>query len=110
MSSAANPHTMARPLAGLSKTILLAGAGKMGAAMLEGWVALGLSPANIAVIEPQPSPDITALTERGLRLNPPADSVGDIPAAVVAAKPHFAPELSPARAPFVAGAPGVTSS
>ena len=109
MSSAANPHTMARPLAGLSKTILLAGAGKMGAAMLEGWVALGLSPANIAVIEPQPSPDITALTERGLRLNPPRDSVGDIAAAVVAVKPQIAPELLPALAPFVAGATVVLS-
>ena len=109
MSSAANPHTMARPLAGLSKTILLAGAGKMGAAMLEGWVALGLSPANIAVIEPQPSPDITALTERGLRLNPPRDSVGDIAAAVVAVKPQIAPELLPALAPFVVGATVVLS-
>src|SRR5260221_176617 len=109
MSSAANPHTMARPLAGLSKTIWLAGAGKMGAAMLEGWVALGLSPANIAVIEPKPSPDITALTERGLRLNPPRDSVGDIAAAVVAVKPQIAPELLPALAPFVAGATVVLS-
>jgi pyrroline-5-carboxylate reductase len=109
MSSAANPHTMARPLAGLSKTILLAGAGKMGAAMLEGWVALGLSPANIAVLEPQPSPDITALTERGLRLNPPRDSVGDIAAAVVAVKPQIAPELLPALAPFVVGATVVLS-
>jgi pyrroline-5-carboxylate reductase len=103
MSSAANSHSMARPLAGLSKTILLAGAGKMGAAMLEGWVALGLSPANVAVIEPQPSPDITALTQRGLRLNPPRDSVGDIAAAVIAVKPQIAPELLPALAPFVAG-------
>jgi pyrroline-5-carboxylate reductase len=109
MSSAANPHTMARPLAGLSKTILLAGAGKMGAAMLEGWVALGLSPANIAVIEPQPSPDITALTERGLRLNPPREPIGDIAAAVVAVKPQIAPELLPALAPFVAGTTVVLS-
>jgi len=100
---------MARPLASLSKTILLAGAGKMGAAMLEGWVALGLSPANIAVIEPQPSPDITALTERGLRLNPPRDSIGDIAAAVVAVKPQIAPELLPALAPFVAGTTVVLS-
>ena len=43
------------PLANLSGTILLVGAGKMGSAMLEGWLALGLEPSNIAVIEPQPS-------------------------------------------------------
>jgi pyrroline-5-carboxylate reductase len=109
MSSAANPQTMAHPLAGLSKIILLAGAGKMGGALLQGWMALGLSPAKVVVFEPQPSPDIAALTERGLRLNPPRDSVGDIAAAVVAVKPQIAPELLPALAPFVAGATVVLS-
>ena len=108
MSSAANPHTTRR-LAGLSKTILLAGAGKMGGAMLDAWVALGLSPANVVVLEPQPSPDIAALTERGVRLNPPRDSVGDIAAAVLAVKPQIAPEVLTALAPFVAGATVVLS-
>src|SRR5215510_12495225 len=104
MSSAANPQTMMHPLAGLPKIILLAGAGKMGGALLQGWVALGLSPAKVVVLEPQPSPDIAALTERGLRLNPPRDSIGNIAAAVVAVKPQIAPEALPALAPFVAGA------
>jgi len=108
MSSAANPHTT-RLLAGLSKTILLAGAGKMGGAMLDAWVALGLSPANVVVLEPQPSPDIAALTERGVRLNPPRDSVGDIAAAVLAVKPQIAPEVLTALTPFVAGATVVLS-
>jgi len=108
MSSAANPHTP-RLLAGLSKTILLAGAGKMGGAMLDAWVALGLSPANVVVLEPQPSPDIAALTERGVRLNPPRDSVGDVAAAVLAVKPQIAPEVLTALAPFVADATVVLS-
>ena len=108
MSSAANPHTT-RLLAGLSKTILLAGAGKMGGAMLNAWVALGLSPANVVVLEPQPSPDIAALTERGVRLNPPRESVGNIAAAVLAVKPQIAPEVLAALAPFVAGATVVLS-
>ena len=108
MSSAANPHTP-RLLAGLSKTILLAGAGKMGGAMLDAWVALGLSPANVVVLEPQPSPDIAALTERGVRLNPPRDSVGDIAVAVLAVKPQIAPEVLAALAPFVAGSTVVLS-
>jgi pyrroline-5-carboxylate reductase len=109
MSAAANPQTMAHPLAGLPKIILLAGAGKMGGALLQGWVALGLSPAKVVVLEPQPSPDIAALTERGLRLNPPRDSIGNIAAAVVAVKPQIAPEALPALAPFVAGATVVLS-
>ena len=108
MSSAANPHTP-RLLAGLSKTILLAGAGKMGGAMLDAWVALGLSPANVVVLEPQPSSGIAALTERGVRLNPPRDSVGNVAAAVLAVKPQIAPEVLTALAPFVAGATVVLS-
>ena len=109
MSSAANPHAKTRPLANLSGTILLAGAGKMGGAMLEGWLRLGLSPANVAVIEPQPSPEVAALSGRGLRLNPPRDAVGDVAAVVLAVKPQTAPEAMPALAPFVGEATVVVS-
>src|SRR5947199_8180364 len=98
MSSAANPHTT-RLLAGLSKTILLAGAGKMGGAMLNAWVALGLSPANVVVLEPQPSPDIAALTERGVRLNPPRDTFVDIASDVLAVYPLISPHRSYTCAP-----------
>jgi len=106
MSSSANPQTKPRPLADLSGTILLAGAGKMGSAMLEGWLALGLSPENIAVIEPQPSREVAALSARGLRLNASRDAVGDV---VVAVKPQTANEAMPVLAPFVGGATVVVS-
>ncbi|MCC6775547.1 MAG: pyrroline-5-carboxylate reductase [Hyphomicrobiales bacterium] len=82
-------------LAGLSGTIVLLGAGKMGAAMLEGWLGLGLDPGRLAVLEPQPSADIAALTKRGLRLNPTLGTVGDAAALVVAVKPQIAPEAVP---------------
>jgi pyrroline-5-carboxylate reductase len=97
------------PLADFSGTILLAGAGKMGSAMLEGWLALGLSPENVAVIEPQPSRDILALSERGLRLNPARDAAGDVAALVIAVKPQVADEALPALAPFVGGTTVVVS-
>ena len=48
-------------LADFSGTLLLVGAGKMGSAMLEGWLALGLDADKIAVLEPQPTSDIAAL-------------------------------------------------
>ena len=38
------------PLAHLAGTILLAGAGKMGSAMLEGWLALGLAESHESVV------------------------------------------------------------
>ena len=104
MSSSANPQTKPRPLADLSGTILLAGAGKMGSAMLEGWLALGLAPEMIAVIEPQPSGEIAALRERGLRLNPSRGAVGEVAAVVIAVKPQTADEAMPVLAPFVDGA------
>jgi pyrroline-5-carboxylate reductase len=97
------------PLAGLSGTILLAGAGKMGGAMLEGWLVLGLSPEHVAVIEPQPSREIAALCEHGLRLNPSRDAAGDVAAVVVAVKPQMAPDVLPALAPFVGSATVVVS-
>jgi pyrroline-5-carboxylate reductase len=97
------------PLADLSGTILLMGAGKMGSAMLEGWLALGLDPRNVAVIEPQPTPEIAALVARGLRLNPTAKAAGKVAAAVVAVKPQIAPEAMPALVPFVGGATVVVS-
>jgi pyrroline-5-carboxylate reductase len=98
-----------RPLASLSHTILLAGAGKMGGALLQGWLALGLSPEKVAVIEPLPSPELAALSKQGLRLNPPHDVVGAVAAVVVAVKPQIAPEVLPALAPFVGAGTVVVS-
>ena len=51
-------------------TIVLAGAGKMGGAMLTGWLAGGLDPKRVVVIEPHPSDEINALAAKGVRLNP----------------------------------------
>jgi pyrroline-5-carboxylate reductase len=74
-----------------SVSIVLVGAGKMGGALLEGWIGLGVDPAGVTVIEPQPSPQIAALAARGLRLNPGASPVG-ADAVVIAVKPQTAPE------------------
>jgi pyrroline-5-carboxylate reductase len=75
----------------LAADIVLVGAGKMGSALLEGWLALGVDPVGVTVIEPQPAPEITALAARGLRLNPTAlPSRTD--AVVIAVKPQTAPE------------------
>ncbi|MEJ0078155.1 MAG: pyrroline-5-carboxylate reductase [Alphaproteobacteria bacterium] len=91
-------------LQNFSGTLVLVGAGKMGGAMLEGWLALGLAPAKIAVIEPRPSDAIMALTGHGMRLNPA--SVDDASAIVIAIKPQEAsvvPTLKPlARANTIA--------
>jgi pyrroline-5-carboxylate reductase len=82
-------------LTDLPGTIVLVGAGKMGGAMLDGWLALGLDPKRVVVIDPQPAPEIRALTERGVRINPAAGTVGTAAAIVIAVKPQVAPEVVP---------------
>ena len=89
-------------LADFGGTIVLVGAGRMGGAMLDGWLALGLSPASVVAIEPQPSLEITALTSRGLNLNPPLKDVRDTSAIVIAVKPQAAPTVVPTLAPLLA--------
>ena len=81
-------------------TLLLVGAGKMGGAMLEGWLALGLPADRLAVVEPQPTDSVVALKKRGLRLNPDLDRT-QAAAIVIAVKPQVAPQALPALAPTV---------
>lgn len=80
--------------------LLLLGAGKMGFAMLEGWLKRGYAPRNLVVLEPQPAKAVTALTRRGLKLNPKAKAAA-ASAIVIAVKPQTAPQALPALRGFV---------
>jgi pyrroline-5-carboxylate reductase len=75
-----------RNLQDITGSVALAGAGKMGGAMLTGWLAQGLEPARVVVIEPAPSAEIAALVARGIRLNP--KDGGAIETLVIALKPQ----------------------
>ena len=77
-------------LATIPGTLVLVGAGKMGGAMLDGWLALKLPPKKVVVIEPQPSKAIKALARRGVRINPKG-KIQNVAALVVAVKPQVAP-------------------
>jgi pyrroline-5-carboxylate reductase len=69
-------------------SLLLVGAGKMGAAMLEGWLRLGL--ASVDVIDPSPPPDVAAMLElHGIRRNPTPDSASPPSVIVLAIKPQI---------------------
>jgi pyrroline-5-carboxylate reductase len=96
-------------LAGVSGTVLLLGAGKMGSAMLEAWLALGLDARNVAVLEPQPSSELAALAKRGLRLNPAAGTIGEASAVLVAVKPQAAPDALPALSSYLGAGTVVVS-
>jgi pyrroline-5-carboxylate reductase len=95
--------------ADLQGTILLAGAGKMGGAMLSGWLAQGLDANRVAVIEPYPSGEIDALAARGVRLNPLPSDVGSVAALVVAVKPQMFREAGPPLRSFAGSSTLVVS-
>jgi pyrroline-5-carboxylate reductase len=84
-----------------SGTLVLVGAGKMGGAMLDGWLALGLDPKKVAVVEPQPAPEIAALAAQGVRINPPSARVMDASFLVMAVKPQVAADVASAAKSFV---------
>jgi pyrroline-5-carboxylate reductase len=89
--------------------VVLVGAGKMGSALLEGWLRLGLDANNVAVLEPQPSAQIAALAGRGLRLNPDMPALGNAAAIVLAVKPQAATQAIAPLAPMVAASTLVVS-
>ena len=76
------------------RTLALAGAGKMGGAMLRGWLDGGLRAEGVTVVEPNPSPELAALrTARGFALNPPTHEAAE--ALVLAVKPQALAEAAP---------------
>ncbi len=68
--------------------ILLLGAGRMGSALLRGWLAQGIPATAITVLDPNPDEDLRRLAGRtGLRLNPA--EAGPAGILVVAVKPQM---------------------
>ena len=93
----------------INGSIVLAGAGKMGGAMLTGWLARGLDARQVVVIEPSPSPEIGALARKGVRLNPTPQDVEAVEALVIAVKPQSFREAGAALKPFAASSTLVVS-
>lgn len=77
--------------------LVLLGCGKMGQAMLAGWLAAGLPPQKVWIVEPSPTPSLASL---GVRVNEP---LPPRPAVVVLA---VKPQMMPQALPQVAGLAG----
>lgn len=99
-SAAAQASSLAGKLAG--QRLALIGAGNMGFAMLQGWATGGLAGDSVAVIEPNPSPQLRDLcVGRGFPLLP-APEKGDVRDAVVLAiKPQMLDAGAAAVGPLV---------
>lgn len=80
----------------LNGTLVLVGAGKMGGAMLEGWLKGGANPARVVALDPTPPPEVKALLDKhGVRLNPPVANIADAEVVVVAVKPQIMEDVLP---------------
>ena len=90
-------------------TIALAGAGKMGGAMLTSWLAQGLDPRHVIVIEPHPSSELSTMAAQGIRLNPTAKDAGEVDTLVVAVKPQSFREAGAALKAFTGSSTLVVS-
>jgi pyrroline-5-carboxylate reductase len=83
----------------LNLSLTLAGAGKMGGALLRAWLAQGYDPRQITVIEPYPSPEVVSLArERGFALEPPLHPPQVL---VLAMKPQSLEEAAASLDPLV---------
>src|SRR5262245_25740968 len=74
----------------LDGPLLLVGAGKMGGALLSGWLARGLDPAHVIVMDPAPPPEVKHLLDQHrIRLEPALPRLAKPPAAILmAVKPQ----------------------
>ena len=89
------------PPPGLAQAkVLLVGCGKMGSAMLHGWLAAGLQAANAFVLEPGPTAGVPRTVSWVLDPSKlPADLAPDV--TVLAVKPQMMDAAAPEIRPFV---------
>ena len=87
----------------LNGPVLLVGCGKMGGAMLAGWLTSGLNPADVLIQEPHPSPDLTKFcAATGVSLAA-TQSPARAPAVIImAVKPQAMADVFPALANLAA--------
>lgn len=79
----------------LPSSLVLVGAGKMGGAMLKGWLAAGLAPERVSIFDPAPTPDIEAFIAAGVHANPIAAQVAGPAVLVLAIKPQMLESAAP---------------
>jgi len=87
----------------MKSPLLLIGAGRMGSALLKGWMARGTAP--VIVVEPRPSPELRKLARKGVSLAAGVEEIGEtkVRACVVALKPQILKTEAARMQRFAAG-------
>ena len=78
-------------------SLVLVGAGKMGSAMLEGWIAAGLDGESVTIVDPNPSRDTLSYARaHKISLNPALRDIEPPQVLVLAIKPQALDTVAPA--------------
>ena len=94
----------------LTGTLVLVGAGKMGGAMLEGWLKSGADPTRIVAFDPAPPAEVKSTLEaKGVRLNPRISDITDAEVIIVAVKPQVMEDVLPGIVPLKSSKPLILS-
>lgn len=73
---------------GLDRSVLLVGCGRLGSAMVSGWLATdGIDPTRLSIITPSSKPAAEAARARGARINPQMPESAEADVVVLAVKP-----------------------
>ncbi len=80
----------------LPQSLILIGAGKMGGAMMEGWLSTGMRPQGITILDPQITGEALS-TARAMRMqvNPPLGHIPEAEVVVLAVKPQTLDAVAP---------------
>ena len=90
--------------------ILMLGAGRMGGAMIEGWLAAGaFAASDLMIRDPAPGPVALAAGAAGAVLNPPDAELARAPTVVLAVKPQLWRDAAAETAPWLAAGAVVIS-
>lgn len=72
----------------MSETVVLQGVGRLGSAILEGWLLTGaVDPKNLIILTPSEKPAAEKARALGARINPPLDALARAKAFVIGVKP-----------------------
>lgn len=86
--------------------VILVGCGRLGSAMVEGWLASGaVDPRDLIILTPSQKPVAETARAAGARVNPPVEALGGARAVVLAVKPARWREVAAELAPRVGDAP-----
>ena len=94
----------------LNGPLVLVGAGKMGGAMLEGWLASGADPRKIVVLDPFVATEMRALlAQHDVALNPAIANITGVEVILVAVKPQMMEDVLPGIVSLGASRPLILS-